>query len=289
MQGNVSLIVTTYNRPEALNAVLRSIQRQSIPPHETIIVDDGSDAHTEKIIAQYNDNIRNLRHIWQEDQGFRAGRVRNLGIAFAQGDYLIFVDGDMILHPQFVVDHIKQAQKGQFIQGTRITLGAKATERYLHNPFTIRFYHFNHLKRIKYSIRSVWLSKLFSKNIVDKPLRIHGCNQSFWKQDLLRVNGFDERYHEYSGEDGDICARLLASGIVELRLRFLALAFHLYHDPNANWSKILPPEHNGVEAALGVSQYLPLETLPITQGGKFNAKTIRIGSHVQKAVKFYTT
>ena len=130
----VSVIITTYNRHDALLFVLQSIERQTKIPEEVIIADDGSDANTEKLITNYQESSSlNIIHSWQEDKGFRAAKSRNKAIAISNFEYIVLVDGDVILHPKFIQDHLDNAEPGYFIQGTRVLLTQKRTRQALNN------------------------------------------------------------------------------------------------------------------------------------------------------------
>ena len=116
----ISLIITTYNRPDALLLVLMSVECQSLVPDEVIIADDGSDEQTKDLISEFNSQSNlEIIHSFQEDLGFRAAEARNKAISISKSDYIILVDGDMVLHPEFVADHLKNAKFGFFIQGSR--------------------------------------------------------------------------------------------------------------------------------------------------------------------------
>jgi glycosyltransferase involved in cell wall biosynthesis len=129
---NVSLIVLTYNWPQALARVLDGIAAQTRLPDEVIVADDGSGEPTRQLIETVaRDFPAPLRHLWQEDRGFRAARARNRGIAAASGDYVILLDGDMLLHRAFIVDHLMLAAPGFFLQGGRIKANEAETQRLL--------------------------------------------------------------------------------------------------------------------------------------------------------------
>lgn len=253
----VSLVVTTYNRPDALSAVLATIRRQTRLPTETLIVDDGSDDSTSEVVERSRAAVPGLRHLWREHAGFRVSAMRNRGIAAATGDYIVLIDGDMVLQRRFIEDHVAGARPGMYVQGVRIDLSAAATEAYLTEPFAIRPWHLGKWMRAKSLIRSRLLSRCLTAPPGVRLSRIHSCNQSFWRCDLQAVNGFDERFHGFGGEDIDLCARLGMLGVRQLRLRNLALAYHLYHPPGANWRKFLKVQHHCPRAAVGLDQYCP--------------------------------
>ena len=113
-----ALVVSTYERPDALAAVLDSITRQRAAPDEIVIADDGSGAATRELIADFcAHSAVPARAVSQPHEGFRLTRLRNLAIAAATADYLIFIDGDMLLHEGFIADHRRHAAPGWFTQG----------------------------------------------------------------------------------------------------------------------------------------------------------------------------
>ncbi|MDB3892699.1 glycosyltransferase family 2 protein [Candidatus Thioglobus sp.] len=231
-----SLIITTYNWPQALQLVLKSITRQTISPEEVIIADDGSGIDTKATIRAFQ-KISNLNiiHSWQKDSGFRAAKSRNKAIAKSRGDYIVLIDGDMILHPKFVEDHVNHVEQGCFVQGTRVLLTQCTTQ----NALTEMKANFSCLssgiKNRKNAIHSNFLSKLFSKK--KNYLRgIKTCNMAFFKKDCINVNGFNNDFEGWGREDSEFVARLLNSGINRKNLRFNALQFHLWHNENTRVS-----------------------------------------------------
>ena len=159
-----SLIITTYNRADALSLVLRSVEGQTVLPKEVIIADDGSTKETQKMILDFQENSNlNIIHSWQEDKGFRAAKSRNKAIAKSNDDYIILIDGDMILHPEFIEDHINNAESGYFVQGTRVLLTQQSTQNALkENKINFSFLS-SGIQNRKNAIHSNFLSKLFSK------------------------------------------------------------------------------------------------------------------------------
>ncbi len=124
----VSLIITTYNRPDALNLVLKSALNQKQLPDEIIIADDGSGRQTQDLIKLFSQTtLIPIIHSWQDDFGFRAAMARNRAIAKAKGEYIILTDGDIIFNKYFIEDHLAYAKTGYFIQGTRVLLTNEKT------------------------------------------------------------------------------------------------------------------------------------------------------------------
>jgi glycosyltransferase involved in cell wall biosynthesis len=225
----LSLIIATYNWPEALAVVLASVQRQTVRPAQVVIADDGSRAETASMVESWRSRLAcELVHVWQEDVGYRLARSRNLAIAAATGDYLVSIDGDMVLQPRFIQDHADCARPDCFIQGSRVRLPPEATQRMLRacDPTVSAF--MPGLDRRTYAMRSTLLSALTSRARMSIAA-IQGCNQSYWKQHLIQANGFDERFTTWGYEDSELAARLMHLGIKRNYVRHRALAFHLHH------------------------------------------------------------
>jgi glycosyltransferase involved in cell wall biosynthesis len=237
----ISLIITTYNRPDALLIVLRSVQTQSQLPYEVIIADDGSSDQTRKIITEFSlESKLKIIHSFQQDKGFRVAKSRNKAISMASGEYIVLIDGDMMLHSDFILDHSKKAQTGYFVQGTRVLLGKNRTKQIIKNKKI--FFHFlsKGISNRKNAIHSNFLSLIFTsyKNF------LHGiktCNVSFYKQDCIAVNGFNNVFEGWGKEDSEFFQRLMNKGINRKTLRFNAIQYHLWH-PESSREAILKNE-----------------------------------------------
>lgn len=229
--ASVSLVVTTYNWPEALAFVLDSARRQSRLPDEVLIADDGSGEPTRTLLqAIARDFPVPLRHVWQADDGFRAARSRNRAIAAAHGDYIIILDGDMVMHRHFVADHLAAAKPGTFVQGSRLFAGPDASARMKRDRIFEPGPFFPDLDRRRHTLRIPLLARLqLATSEKASPKYIKSCNQGYWRADLLRVNGFDERMQGWGREDDEVAARLFHVGIPRRLLRFGGLATHLHH------------------------------------------------------------
>lgn len=233
----VSLIVLTYNWPEALALVLASAARQSRPPAEVIVADDGSQQITRTAIDGIAANYPlPLRHLWQKDLGFRVSRARNMGIAAASGDYIIVTDGDMVLHREFVRDHIDFARPQRFLAGGRLRATANETTRLLGGgkpcfwPWMDGQFDAPHDFRRKHALRLLWMARRKARS---RRARIMGCNLSFWREDAVRINGFDEEMEGYGSEDLEFGKRLENNGVTRRQLKFAGLAVHLDHPSRA--------------------------------------------------------
>jgi len=232
----ITLIITTYNWHESLFLVLESIRHQLIAPNEIIVADDGSDYKTKDLINNFNrDHELNILHSWQEDRGFRAARVRNKAIFLSSGEYIILVDGDTILHPSFVKDHLEIAESGYFVQGTRVLISELGTQKTLAEK-NINFSIFSpNLKNRKNSIRSKLLSSLFSSK-KNHNNGVKSCNMAFYKKDCIKINGFNNDFEGWGREDSEFVIRLINSGIKRTNIRFKAIQFHLWHQENSRKS-----------------------------------------------------
>lgn len=234
----VSVVVLTYNWPSALGRLLESLAIQTRLPDEIIVADDGSGAETAALLAAFAESLpMPLRHVWQEDKGFRAARARNRGIAASTGDYVILLDGDMLLHPSFVADHLMLAERGYFLQGGRIKANHDESVRLLAGgrpvfaPWARANYHeFDGTRRI-YAFRQPILARWKARS--RRGGRVMSCNMSFWRDDLLKVNGFDERMEGYGAEDRELAARLDNAGVRRRQLKWSALAQHFEHASRA--------------------------------------------------------
>ncbi len=227
----LTLVITTYERPDALAAVLQSVAAQRIRPDEILVADDGSGPDTAAVIARFAQaSPAPVRHVRQQHDGFRLTRLRNLAIAAATGDFIVFIDGDMVLHPQFISDHRATAVRGRYTQGVRILLDPSRTAALLAEPLRTPgplSRGLGGLRRV-HNIHSRWLSRGF-REPGNHLVSTKGCNQGFWRDDLIATNGFDEQIIGWGPEDKELCARLSHSGIRRQTLMFGGIAWHLHH------------------------------------------------------------
>ncbi len=228
---NCSLIITTYNRPEALNLVLLSLLGQTVFPNEVIIADDGSAKPTKDLIDEFSsfDQI-NIIHSWQKDKGFRLSESRNRAIAQAKYEYIVVIDGDMIMHKDFIKDHKKSAKKNTYIQGGRVLLQPEFTSqiiktKYFTKPSIFKNDAKNKLNLFRFPILSSFIASKSNQSLK----RIRGCNFSLFKEDILSVNGFNEEFKSWGKEDSEFVQRLFNKGISRRNLKFSGLQYHLFH------------------------------------------------------------
>jgi len=224
----VSLIISTYNWPEALELVLLSIENQTVPPNQIVIADDGSDTRTANLINSFKEKGLQIIHVWHEDNGFQKTLILNKSLRVCTSDYVIEIDGDIILHKDFVKDHIKAATPGYFVQGSRAMMGkALATKildtKKLHlNCFTEGL--LNRFNAIRFPLLSFMFvtDPLSSKNV-------KGCNLAFWRSDYVKINGYFNGFIGWGWEDYEFAERLINSGIKKKRLKWAAVGYHIYH------------------------------------------------------------
>lgn len=245
---NTTLIITTYNQKERLALVLDSARKLNPLPKEVLIADDGSTNDTRDLIEGYKRDFPcELRHIWHEDKGFRLAQIRNRAIDSARGEYIIIIDGDMILDSRFVAEHLRFAKRGVFLQGSRVILSQNQTSKILEsNNFALAFKsrsfkatHCNFFAKCIYKI-SKTTAKIFDKKELIKGVR--GCNMSFFKRDCVAINGFNEEFVGWGREDSEFVARFLFNGGTLRRIKFNAIAYHLYHPENPR--TMLESNHN---------------------------------------------
>lgn len=231
----LALAITTYERPDALAAVLTTVAHQRSAPDEILIADDGSGPATSEVVSRFAGSVpQTVFHLRQEHLGFRLTRLRNMAIAAASAEYIVFIDGDMLLHPDFIADHRAQARRGYFTQGVRILLDDVATTAALtraaqREPVLCSSLHGQGLRRL-YEWHSRFGARV-ARRVANRFIAIKGCNQAFWRDDLVRVNGFDEGIEGWGPEDKELCARLEHAGVRRQTLLFGGIAWHLAHPP----------------------------------------------------------
>jgi len=224
----ISLLMSTYERPDALATVLRSVERQTRRPDELLIGDDGSGPETAKVIREAVERGLNIRHCWEAHQGCRPARMRNLCLAASTGDYVVIIDDDILLHPEFIADHETAAKPGFFVQGSRVLLDEKVSAEAMRaNAFWPSFFRPGIGNR-KNLIRCHLLSRLLGRP--NKGMRgIRTCNFALWRADFFRVNGFNEDFIGWGREDSELAVRLYNAGMRRRNLHFAALGCHIHH------------------------------------------------------------
>lgn len=240
----ISAIIVTYNRPDALEAILQSILCQMELPGEVIIADDGSGQPTSGVINKYSRSFPvPLKHVWHEDRGFRGAAIRNRAVRESRGDYLLFSDGDLMFHPSFFRDFRKMARPGSASIASRLFLTKKRSENLLSGfdesdqekqPSRVKVFHPHFFSsgieknRIN-AIHSPLVTSLLPPLSFSE--RVRGGLLGVWREDLIKVNGWNEDFSGWGFEDTEVVARLHFSGISLRKLKFSAICWHLWHPP----------------------------------------------------------
>jgi glycosyltransferase involved in cell wall biosynthesis len=232
MPPTVTICISTYNRPTALRLCLISVLRQTLLPAEILIGDDGSTRETKKLIDEFiAKSSVPIVHVWHADEGFRLAAIRNRCFGIAKGDYVIQIDGDLILDSRFVEDHVRFAKPGTFLCGSRSLITEAATKELEQLEMPYEKVDRSSLLKKYNSVRQLWVAYVFyflkrGKNQVKYVL---GANMSFWRCDLLSVNGYNEDFRGWGKEDNDLALRLVMAGTGIRFLKHVAVAFHLHH------------------------------------------------------------
>jgi glycosyltransferase involved in cell wall biosynthesis len=233
----ISVIVTTYRRDDALDAVLRSLARQSDSSFEVIVADDGSGPETAALVERWRAQFgHRLAHVWHEDRGFRAAEIRNRAVLASRGRYCVFLDGDCIVRKDFVAAHRRLAEAGWFVAGNRVLLSPQETARVLRENDAPEHWGVMHWVAARTAGRVNRLSALLRLPLGGlRRVRAHSwqgarsCNLAIWRTDLDRVDGFDADYAGWGKEDSDIAVRLLHAGVRRKDGNFAVGVIHLWH------------------------------------------------------------
>jgi len=217
-----AILVTTYNRPDALKWVLFSIERQIHRPDEVIIADDGSSHATTACCESFKERLP-IRHVWLPDHGFRAARTRNVALLSATSEHVIMIDGDCLLPPQFVSHHRRMIENGYLVSGGRWLMGPDQTSQLLSHELDPECLQFPEWKFQSWPLGP--LRDVQSRNWS----MVRTCNLGVMVEDVYRVGGFDERFTAWGLEDSDFVLRMIHAGIKVRNGRFAASVKHLHH------------------------------------------------------------
>jgi glycosyltransferase involved in cell wall biosynthesis len=233
----ISIIVTTYNRADALAAVLRSLSRQTDHDFEVVVADDGSGPATTELLERWKARVgHRLTHVWHEDRGFRAAEIRNRAILAARGGYCVFLDSDCLARRDFIACHRRLATPGWFVTGNRVLLSPDLTAAVLRDDLAPEDWPLSRWIAQRWRGGVNRLSTLLRLPV--GPLRglraqawrdARSCNLAVWRSDLERVDGFDADYSGWGKEDSDILVRLLHAGVRRKDGVFATGVIHLWH------------------------------------------------------------
>lgn len=233
----LSVVVTTYNQPAWLEKVLWGFEAQGFREFELLVADDGSDAPTRALIDRLRPQLGyDVRHVWHAHEGFRKCTILNAAIAVAASEYLFFTDGDCIPRPDVLAVHVRHARRGTFLSGGYLKLPLATSEAITKDDILagratdLGWLRANGTRVDRRSLRLAWGPRLaaFFDRITPTGATFNGHNASVWRDDLIRVNGFDERL-EYGGLDRELGERLENAGVRGKQIRHRALVVHLDH------------------------------------------------------------
>lgn len=233
----ITVIISTYNSEDWLRNVLESYRHQTHTNFDIIIADDGSKETTKQLIDSFKTNFPvKINHIWHEDQGYRRQRILNIAIMEAKHDYILMTDGDCIARPDFVATHAKYAEKGYFLSGGYCKLDTPTSKAItqkdieLGNCFDTKWLKDQGDLGTKQALKLTAGNTL--ANILDTitptGATFNNCNSSAWKDDLVNINGYDERM-QYGGPDRELGERLVNLGVKTKQIRYKAICLHLDH------------------------------------------------------------
>lgn len=251
-----TVIVTTYNRPDALAAVLEGYCGQSDREFSLVVADDGSTKDTAEVVQEFTRRGGlSLTHVWQEDRGFRAAAIRNRAVVSTNADYIVFTDGDCVPSHDFVKAHKALAEPGFFLGSNRVLLSEPFTNRVLRERIPIHNWHWQDWAQAWFRRDVNRLLPLimlpdasFRKRSPNRWEGIKTCNLSAWRSDLVRVNGLDESYEGWGLEDSDLVIRLLRADVKHKNARCAAPVFHLWHREQDR--RYLPDNQKRLQALL---------------------------------------
>ncbi len=262
-----TVIVSTYERPDALRAVLAGLASQTRTDFEVIVVDDGSGPSTKDAVEDqrvfFGDR---LVHVWQADDGCRVAAARNLGIAQMRSSYAIFLDGDCVPRQGFIDGHLRDAAPKTLVRGSRVLLSQSITEKSLVEQIPIHRWNIIGIirRRLLKQVNRVF-PMLIPGPAIGRDSRpshwrsVRSCNCALWREDLLALGGFDESSVGWAHEDSDLAIRAISFGLRVRRARSATCVLHLWHrersrsDAGANWDRLLQVEREKRTFALKTS------------------------------------
>jgi glycosyltransferase involved in cell wall biosynthesis len=236
----ISVIVTTYNREDALDAALRALAHQSDRNFEIVVAEDGSRPDTGRVVENWKSRMpMPLKHVHHEHRGFRGGEIRNRGIRASSGETCIFLDGDCLARVDFVAAHRRLHEPGWFVTGNRILLSPHLTETILAQDLAAETWRFPALlrERLRGGVNRLMPTMRLPLGALRKLNRnvwegAQTCNLAVARRDLDRIDGFDNVYTGWGLEDSDLVVRLLHAGVQRKDGRFATGVLHLWHPQN---------------------------------------------------------
>lgn len=241
----IAIILTTYNRPDALHAVLQSALYLHDPDYEVIVADDGSALPSTQVINSmielYRQQGRILKHAFHADEGFRAARIRNCAVALSKADYLVFIDGDCVLPPDFLLRHRQLAEERCFVAGSRVFAKPQITQQWLAQPealplmtrpYLLQQALLGHVENA-HALLILPAQAAWRKRRSRRWQQAVTSNLAVWRRDFVAVNGFDNEFVGWGLEDSDLVVRLLHHGLARKDGKLLSYVVHLHHPLNS--------------------------------------------------------
>ncbi len=242
----LSVIIAVYKDIEALNLMINALKKQTYKNFEVIVAEDNNSDEMKQYIKSINGI--DVKHTFQEDLGVRKSRSQNNAILKSSGEYLVFLDGDMIPYTTFLEGHVSLAKDGYVLSGRRVNLDETFTKKFRSgelDPEQLEKHYFsmglplmfNKESRYEQGIYINPNSFIYKTFIANRKrnVKLLGCNFSCFKKDMVAINGFDESYGESSlSDDMDLDWRFKAYGLKFLSCKNVANAFHLYHKKQNN-------------------------------------------------------
>jgi glycosyltransferase involved in cell wall biosynthesis len=241
--------------------------QQRVMPDEILIADDGSKEDTKEVIEHFiKKSPIPVVHVWHADEGFQLAKIRNRAIAKASYSYIVQIDGDLILHQEFINDHLHVQQAGYFVTGSRVLLSPHTSRTLLdNNSLDIKRYNTgskNHFNKFRNRLLRHYLSTRY-KTKGKHMYYVKGCNMAFWKADLIAVNGYNEQLTGWGREDSELAVRLLNAAVKKKFLKMGGITFHIYHQEACRAMEArnvrmmeMAIEEKKTKAELGLNQYL---------------------------------
>ncbi len=267
----MAVVITTYNRSDALSLVLAGLAHQTDQQFGVVIADDGSQPDHVARIAKAAEAARfPVTHVWHPDVGFTASQVRNLGVAASRGSYVVFLDGDCVPETDFIARHRHLQQAGHFVNGSRVLLSPSFTRELMENsdvPVGKSAWYWlarrltGDSSKITGTLRLPDFSARIQPAFVWKGIR--SCNLAVWRTDFEVVNGFDETFVGWGHEDADFVLRLHNAGLIRKNGFCATEVYHLWHPESdrgregVNADKVRERQSSGlVRATVGYQESL---------------------------------
>jgi glycosyltransferase involved in cell wall biosynthesis len=238
INSGTSVIVSTYNEPECLCMVLTALKRQTVLPAEVLVADDGSPASTLDALSKIAGELPfRLVHVRQPHAGFRLARSRNNAIHQAKGQFIAFLDQDTLPHRLWLERYLKRLRPGLVCTGYVLRLseqaGAELNREAVAKGEFERWHTesaFDRLERMQRKYLFYTVCRRLGLGVKGRPAIAFG-NAAICRDDLIKVNGFDEEYIGWGQEDDDLGWRLYFAGLRPVPLVNQALVSHIHHAP----------------------------------------------------------